>query len=174
MTAQVRKENTLSMQLGRSPSELTGAELAAFKDLVLLSDEVEKNGLDERIASARLLATVSVGSRLAAVGAIKQAEAHRLTVMKASGFDLPDTCRHELGWVSVLPDVRGMGLGSFVTKFLVRESAEPLWATTRVANTTMHSILNECGFLKEGRAFKSTRGYYDLLLWVLLDRAQVK
>lgn len=162
------------MQLIRRPSEFTDAELAAFKDLVLLTDEVEKDGLERRIAEARLLATISIGNRLAAVGAIKEAATHRSTVIAASGFALPAKCQHELGWVSVLPDVRGMGLGSFVTKLLVRESAEPLWATTRVANTTMHSILNECGFLKEGQAFKSIRGDYDLLLWVLLNGPQVK
>lgn len=141
------------------PSEATEAQLANFKRLVRLGQEVSPIGFDDRIRQAAWLSFLfdSHGT-LSGVAALKNPlgryknEIFQKAGIISSSREYP----LELGWVFLLESVRGRGH----SKLLVRNAIQlagvsNLYATTRHDNEPMIRALNEAGFDIAGHSFES-------------------
>lgn len=142
-------------------------ELDQYEALVLKGGEVTADGLRARLEVASFLAFVCLGSRMVAIGAIKRASAkHIQVVADNSGFDLR-SYRGELGYLYVEPECRRRHFCSRITEGLLHTFADPVFATTRIDNTTVHRLLAKYAFVRRGNTWGSEmHPGTDLCLWV--------
>lgn len=153
------------------PAALPLATLDAVHRLLLAGGEVEPRELEERLAKVVALALLRDGETVLGVAAIKpRRPRYAAKVAAASGFDLGDR-RRELGYVHVVPALRGKGWGRrLVAVALAGAGGEPLYATTRADNPAIAGILRRFGFRPVGRPWRSSRrGRGPLMLWATAD-----
>jgi GNAT superfamily N-acetyltransferase len=158
----------------KAPKDCSDAEVAAFSCLVRQGGEVESKGLERRVRAARALAFLYVkDGALAGVAALKRPTTkHRDDVFGSAGTpEERAPYSLELGWVFVAEDHRGKGYSRALAQAALRYAAEaPMFATTREDNGRMQTTLSRLGFQRLGNAWKSARGNYNLVLFVLTQQ----
>lgn len=153
----------------RNPDDCGSIEIHDFMALVLAGGEVSKEGLEHRVRSAASLVFLGLGCCLSGVAALKTPEPHyRTDVSRKSGIELrePDF-PYELGWVFVMPHARERGFSTDLTQMaLSTAQGAGVFATSRADNPAMHATLAKFQFTEAGRMWPSTRGDYNLKLFV--------
>ena len=142
----------------RSPGECDAKMLDAFESLVREGGEVAEAGLRGRIAAAHELVFAHDGNALIGVGALKRPPPdYRDRVFKKAGQEgAGASFGHEVGWIIVVPERRDKGVGRRITCSCVSGAGErPVFATSSTANGRMHRLLEELGFSRFGRTYKS-------------------
>ncbi len=153
----------------RAPSACSLDELAAFREFVEQGDEVDSNGLQCRIKRATTLAFGTCDGSLVAVAAIKRQELdyRKRIFKKATIGDSAANYLHELGWIFVAPDFRDNKFSvELVRNALAPLSAENVYSTTKTNNTPMHHTLLKFGFAAAGKPWRSSRGPYNLVMYL--------
>jgi GNAT superfamily N-acetyltransferase len=154
--------------LKKRPADCAKDELRAFCDLVKKGDEVDPDGLEDRVWRASLLVFGFLDGTLACVGGMKDPDkGYRARVFRKAGSKLiPEDFPVELGWVMVEQRFRRRGFGMRVLNALIGSFEQNVYTTSRIKNEPMHGLLVSCGFSREGRPWRSGRGPYDLILHV--------
>lgn len=152
----------------KRPTDCADDELRAFCDLVKKGDEVDPDGLEERVERASLLVFGSLDGTLTCVGGMKKPnEGYRAGVFRKSGSNLtPADFSAELGWIMVEERFRRRGFGMRVMGALLGSFGQNIYSTSRSKNEAMHGLLISCGFAREGKPWRSERGPYDLVLHI--------
>ena len=153
----------------REPTSCNDNEIADFKALVLAGGEVTPGGLDQRIRAAVGLVFLSEGRLLRGIAALKSPlQTYRKEVFAKSGVPLAEEeYPFELGWVFIIPSARGKKLSLKLVQAAVTVAGGcAVFATSRTDNLPMHATLVKCGFLPAGDSYRSTRGSYELQLFV--------
>jgi RimJ/RimL family protein N-acetyltransferase len=154
----------------KSPSKCNNHELESFEALVRKGEEVAAAGLSERIRNAAFLMflTLADGS-LIGVSALKRPNpGYRAKVFQSAHSKLrPEDFGLELGWIYVAESERGKKLShDLVEQLLPHAGTERVYATTRECNLPMIRTNERCGFRRDGIAYPSENGHYNLLLYV--------
>jgi GNAT superfamily N-acetyltransferase len=155
--------------VSRRPGDCHDSEIKDFMALVLAGGEVSPKGLEERVRSAVSLVFLTIGCCLCGVGALKRPEpSYRTSVSSGSDIALSeDTFPYEFGWVFIMPSARGRGLSVDLTREALKTvGAKGVFATSRTDNVSMHATLKKFGLLPAGRPWASTRGQYQLQLFI--------
>lgn len=155
--------------LAKSPASCSNAELADFVALALAGGEVSPHGLEGRVRSAARVAFLREGTDLLGVAGLKRpSDNHRTEVALASGISLPVAeFPFELGWVYLLPSARGRHLSLPLCQSLVEAvTGQSIFATSKTGNTAMHSTLRKLGFHSAGPPYSSSRGDYQLQVFL--------
>ena len=154
----------------KTPGDSSKPEREAFEVLARQSGEVEVAGLDARIRSALYLLFLYDGSGLlAGISALKHPnKTYRSKVFReAQASVASEGYLLELGWVFVLPSHQGLHLSRPLVEHLLPYAGKQLiYATTREANRPMHHTLEHYGLRQNGVPYRSTRGDYNLVLFV--------
>lgn len=141
----------------KEPADCSEDERQAFARLVRQGFNGSDDTLDDRIRGAdRLAFHYTDGGTLAAIAGLKApSEQYRDDVFTKADAGLAATeYRLELGWIFVLPDHRGKGLGQqLCEQLLERQSAGGVFATTRTDNMHMMRILDALHFTRIGRPY---------------------
>ena len=132
---------------------------------VLDGGEVSSAGLEGRIERAEtvLFLTHDV-SGLVGISALKRPDTpYRDRVFKACGVDqVAGQFNIEIGWIYLVNRSRGRGHSSaLVDPLLDIVAARPVFATTRVKNPAINSVLPKRGFRLVG-TYLSANGQYEL------------
>lgn len=150
----------------KKPLECSKKEKEDFYDLVVKCDEVDKNGLKERIEGAKLLAFHYENINLVGTAALKcPDEDYKKDKFKRAGVaEQSDNYNLEFGWACTEEKYRRKGIGSgLIQQILNCEGSQCIYATTKERNNKMQNILEEKGFKKIGNHFLSSKGHYLLL-----------
>ena len=152
----------------KQPSYCSSDELRKFKSLVLQGGEVTPVGLDRRVEMAERLLFLKTTSCVG-IGAVKNPNIqYKSDIFKKSGSEHdPNTIQFELGWFYIEETSRGNGFSNLLLAeaiSFVQESG--CFATTRESNNIMHKQLNNLGFEQSGSSYKSSKGNYNLVLYI--------
>ncbi|CDH47672.1 DEAD/DEAH box helicase [Candidatus Contendibacter odensensis] len=153
----------------KSPVDYTSMQLKLFANQVRQGGKVIHEGLETRISHAKLLAFAHKGSKLIGVAALKNPDPHyREEVFNSTGSELnPDRFAFELGWIFVKPSFRRGGVSkAMTTALMTRVTTQAIFVTVQSNNIPMIWVLSQLGFRQEGRAYRSRRGPYPLVLFV--------
>ncbi|MGZ8095670.1 MAG: GNAT family N-acetyltransferase [Methylosarcina sp.] len=157
------------MIVSKTPNECTANELQDFTALVLAGGEVTAVGLETRIKKAKALLFLQQSDCLKGIAAVKHPESSykERAFKKAHATEKADQFPFELGWVFVLPSLRGAGFShKLVESALAVANGQAMFATSRADNTPMHKTLEKHGFMRHGKAYASNRGNQQLVLFV--------
>jgi RimJ/RimL family protein N-acetyltransferase len=154
----------------KQPLSCSDAELAAFCCFVRRGDEVDPQGLEDRVRRIGLtLVFLWVDGVLVGVGAVKKRDKGYVTdkfrsagvPKEAADFSM------ELGWIYVDEQYRGKGYSRVIAAAGVSQANQSsLFATTKAKNKAMQRTLEGLDFSQLGKSWKSQRGHYELLLYV--------
>ena len=154
----------------KSPADCTSTELDAFETLVLQGGEVTPTGLRQRICSAaHLLFLSDSAGTLVGISALKHPSvAYRAKVFQQAQASASSALFPvELGWIFVVPSHQGQHLSRPLVEHVLPYAAGSLvYATTRADNERMQRTLARYGFLRDGVAYPSELGDYNLVLFV--------
>ena len=162
--------------IAKAPAACSDAEIADFVALVLVGNEVIPRGLEGRVRSAERIAFLRESGCLLGVAGLKHpSQNHRNEVASLSGVPLPSKeFPFELGWVFILPSARGRHLSLLLCRPLIESAAvQGVFATSKIANGSIHSTLSKLGFLSAGVAYQSPRGNYQLQAFLRLPPTPV-
>jgi GNAT superfamily N-acetyltransferase len=155
----------------KSPDECSNVELGAFIAFIRAGGEVSIQGLSERIFGAATLAFARVDGLVVGVAALKRPQAsYRRRVSIESGAALSaQELPFELGWVYVLPELRGKGFSLLLSQAALADSnGAGVFATSRTDNIAMHRSLAKLGFVATGNPFASGRGKHSVQVFIRL------
>lgn len=153
----------------KKPAECSADELQSFKDFVLYGDEVEPEGLHDRIIAAKFLLFLKKDGSIKGVAAVKNPQDRYKSGVfaKAHAPDGPEGYCFELGWVFVDSSERGNRYShDLVEKAISITNGQPIFATARNDNQPMHKALMKHGFKKGGVEYASSRGDHHLVLFL--------
>ena len=140
-----------------------------FAAFVCAGGEVTRPGFKERIKKAEALVFLKLDGRLKGIGAVKKPNPdYKEGVFKKAQatFDA-DQFQFELGWIFIHPSSRGACLSyKIVEAALSVICGQPIFATSRADNKPMHKALKKHGLNCHGRPYASSRGDYQLVLFV--------
>jgi hypothetical protein len=99
----------------KDPEGLTASELRQFCEFVRRADEVQSQGLEDRVKHAKALVLLQVNSELVGIAAIKQPlKTYRDGVFRKAGVPgAAEAFQLELGWVYVPPQHGARGTPEF-------------------------------------------------------------
>lgn len=149
------------------------AEHDAFIDLVLAGGEVTENTLRGNVPVARCLTYLRDGESLLGVAALKVPRPdYRQSILRKSGIAIPpENFPYELGYIFVVPEVRGNGhCGRLVEAALREAGARGLFATARSDNAAMHATLGRYGFARAGAPYPGRNEPETIQLFLLAAR----
>lgn len=154
----------------KTPMDCTAAELSDFETLVRAGGEVVGDGLLQRILGAsHLIFLRDASGELAGVSAIKRPPLqYREHIFSRAQATVP-AARHpvELGWSYIVPAHRGKGLSKLLIETRLSYTGGDLaYATMRADNEPAQRALARYCFEREGIPWRSTRGEYDLVLFI--------
>lgn len=153
----------------KKPSECSETELQDFANLVREGGEVTEAGLDERIKKAEALVFLSQGGCLKGIVAVKNPDQNykqgvfrrAQATVRASEFPF------EIGWMFVVPSSRGAGFSyKLMEAALAATNGCPIFAASRSDNAPIHKMLQAYGFSYHGKAYVSSSGNHDLVLFI--------
>ena len=146
------------MLVTKKPRDCTPAELFYFAAFVSIGGEVDRDGLERRVASAEYLTFLYQDNTLAGVAALKNPEAsYRADVFQKVG--LKPKLYREFGCIYLKPAYRGLGLAHRF-KF-----SGPMFATARASNAAIRRVLLAQGFKVRGE-YPSYRDKQPITLFV--------
>lgn len=139
-----------------TPDQYGQATLAEFKRTIVAAGKVTETGLSRRILNARCLALFSVDAVLVGTGGLKLPDqSYREKIAEHTGIDLAQL-NIELGWVAVLEEHWGKGIGPKIVDALAsRPEADSAFATCEIDNIKIRKILERNGFFAIGREYLS-------------------
>lgn len=151
-----------------NPSSMQSYQLAKFEYLILQGEEVDPDGLTDRIRSAHALGYAEGDGTMIAVGAIKKpTDLYVRNTEAKSGHKNLSRFRGELGYMYVPPAYQRRHLGTRIADALLETFADPVFATTRTDNVGMKAILSKLNFKRVGRKWPSrSHPGKALCLWV--------
>lgn len=158
---------------GKTPSECTPEDMAAFKEVVLAGGQVRKQGLDDLIRAAHCLAFGRLDGRMVSVAAIKnpRPDYRQKVFQKASSPEDPSAFPFEYGWAHTLDGYRDRRLNSRINDVILSGLKQAIFATTDETNAAMRHILSLRGFVQSGHPYAGTkRGERKVLLIRNTDR----
>jgi hypothetical protein len=138
------------------PVDCSEKQLKQFHDLVILGNQVQAEGLPERIASAALLAFAHVDGQLAGVASIKNQKRSYITgiFLKAKVPRLAEHFDHEIGYAVTHNDFRRSGIShDLIRQLMDSKPGARFYATTK--NDDMRSLLDKAGFKKTGQSYQN-------------------
>lgn len=144
-------------------------ELQDFAALVLAGGEVITVGLEARIKKAEALLFLQHDGCLKGIAAVKKPEnSYKEGVFKkACAIEKASHFPFELGWMFVLPSSRGAGFSHMLVEAALAVTQDrAIFSTSRADNILMHNVLEKHGFLCHGKAYASTRGNQQLVVFV--------
>jgi len=118
----------------KKPSECSDKELTEYYNLAVKGNQVDKNGLKERIEQAILLAFHYENNSLVGIAALKYPhESYKNGVFKKAEVPLEsDKYKFKFGWAYTEPEYRGKHICSNLThKILESEVSQNIYATTK-------------------------------------------
>lgn len=157
------------------PDECTEEELAKFVEMVKKGDEVDPDGVEDRVKEALVLIYCYENESLVGIGALKSPRtSYRNKVFrKASSPELREQYKLELGWIFIEENKRGQGLSSAIVKEALRNAkGNGVFATTRCQNIPMRRTNLSMGFKISGKPFKSDRVDKDYLIDLFVLRPE--
>ena len=150
-------------------SDLTDTELTQITDLILKGDEVNEHTLSNRLSKSALIAFFVDNNVIVATATIKKPlDSYKTKVFTVSSsnlsiFDYP----FELGYVMVDENCREGRLASRLCRELSKiYLSERLFATTRVDNQRMQSILKKNYFTEIGVPYPNRNNTTFLKLFI--------
>lgn len=153
----------------RAPGACRKADRTAFEALVVRGGEVDPVRLTDRIAAAKMLAFAHAGEELVGVGGLKRPNLgyHRKVFSKSdsalSATDFP----LEIGWVYVVPAYRRKRIARRIVEALLDAAGNRrVFSTSRTENRSMHGLLEQFGFVRDGKPYLSDDESYELQLFV--------
>jgi len=138
------------------PANCSEEQLKQFHDLVTSGNQVQAEGLPERIASAALLAFAHVDGQLAGVASIKNQKRSYVTgiFLKAKVPRLAEHYDHEIGYAVTHKNFRRRGISRDLIGRLMDSKPEArFYATTK--NDDMRMLLEKTGFKKTGNSYQN-------------------
>jgi ribosomal protein S18 acetylase RimI-like enzyme len=156
----------------KPPRRCNAKELAAFSQLVRKGGEVNVLFLKEGLRRAYSLGFCYAGARLVGVAALKHSDlGHQNDVFQRAGVpNLAAQYQQEIGYVCVDEDFRRQGICSRLVQELLGKADDVVFASARVRNMKMISILRGFGFRPLGHRFIGRHkrdGRYYVQLFVL-------
>lgn len=139
-------------------SELTDSEIKQVLDLILKGGEVNPQTLPTRLSEAALIAFIKDNNEVVATATIKKPlDSYKLDVFKKSKSDLSiDDYHFELGYIMVEEKFRKDKLASRLCEELCKiYLSQNLFATTRIDNKGMQSILKKNHFTEFGKQYSN-------------------
>ena len=154
----------------KTPMDCTASELSDFEALVRAGGEVVGDGLLQRILGAEHLVFLRDASgELAGVSALKRPPLqYREHIFSCAKATVP-AARHpvEFGWSYIVPAHRGKGLSRLLVETRLSYTGGDLaYATMRADNEPPQRAMARHGFQRQGIPWRSTRGEYDLVLFI--------
>ena len=158
----IKKED---YKIGKA-SEYSESEINAFKKILLDADEVPEEYFDGLIKKDPVLMFIVNQENIEAVGALKlphNTYREKVFANSKSEYNNQDY-KEELGWIVVKTERKGLGkkLVQVLSKY-----NESIYSTVREENVVMRHILERFGFMQTGKPYKSSRGNYNNVLYVL-------
>jgi hypothetical protein len=142
----------------KAPKDCSAQEFAEFCDIVKTGEQVDPNGLEDRMSGAEVLAFLRSGDEIVGVGALKKQDAgYTAGVFRnAKSTNHPDDFDFELGWV-VVPRKHEHNRYSYrvVADLLNYAKGRPLYATSRATRCAMHKALKRHSFRRDGGEWPS-------------------
>lgn len=138
------------------PADCSKRQLKEFHDLVISGNQVQAEGLPERIASAALLAFAHVDGQLAGVASIKNQKRSYITgiFLKAKVPRLAEHYDYEIGYAVTHEDFRQRGIcRDLLSQLIYSKPTAKFYATTK--NDDMRSLLEKTGFKKIGQSYQN-------------------
>ncbi len=150
-------------------SDLTTNELKQVHDLILKGEEVNAKTLSDRFAESACIAFFKDDNLVVATATIKKPlDSYKTKVFTKSKSDLSiEDYSFELGYVMVDEKYRKDKLASRLCRELCRIFlSKKLFATTRVDNYAMQSILRKNYFIKIGEQYPNRDNTAFLILFI--------
>jgi predicted GNAT family N-acyltransferase len=156
----------------QSPTNCSKSELSTFRDMVLLGGEVSPHGLAGRVENAERLAFCREHDLIVGVAGLKKpSNDYRMKTGRLAQLDLSEEFwPWEFGWVFVSQEARGKGVSRRLVNCAIDGIAEPVFATSRAANSFTHSPLRAAGFVQKGRAYVSDRHGGEMVVFQRVGR----
>ncbi len=140
------------------------AQVEEFKKVILDAGEVRSETFDNLIARNPKIIFINSAENPDGIGALKiPFEDYRREVFtKARSHKNSEDYRYELGWIVSLKK----GCGNQIMECMLADAYGPLYSTVRKENEIMIYLLKKYNFIQEGVPYNSTRGDYELLLFI--------
>ena len=156
----------------KRPSDCSRGEIEAFMALVIEADEVDPEGLEDRVKRAEMLIFIyDDEEELIGVAAVKRpGKSYKDRVFeKAQTTEDPASFTFELGWIVIKTRFRGQHLSRVFVEAALRITAgHKVFATTRTDNVAMKKTNERYGFHPVGKPYPTNRKgrNYDLALFI--------
>lgn len=133
------------------PENCTEEQLKMFYDIVVEGNQVNPNGLLNRIKAADFLSFCELDNKTVGVASIKNPDKNykKSTFVKANVGRLSDNYDYEIGYTVTKETYRRKGISEKLIKSLMDNSiSKSFYATTK--NDGMRHLLEKIGFAKLG------------------------
>jgi len=140
----------------RRPIDCSPKLLEAFKDTVLVGDEVPVANLNRGVPAAEMLFFALIDKQIIGVSCLRYPNAnfHRHLFEKAGAAVMYNPHSLESCWLCVLPKYRGFGAWSSMYKTRTKYTANrPTHALHRKDNTLVANPLVKMGYVQAGKDF---------------------
>jgi RimJ/RimL family protein N-acetyltransferase len=146
-------------------SDFPDEKIVQFKNILMDAGEVESIAFNGLIAKNPFISFYPNDKEIGSIGALKiPNENYKLRVFSESKTELqPYDYDFELGWIVSVKKKKGFG--KKITQLLSNYPSS-IYATVRKENVIMSKILLSCGFKLTGKPFQSSRGNYEICLYV--------
>jgi RimJ/RimL family protein N-acetyltransferase len=147
------------MELRISPfGAISEKEQIAIINLIKIGNEANADLILERLENSLFTACLHQENRIVGTATIKRPELpYRTYVFDQAGLTYPlENFTLELGYIFIENEFRNQGLALSICRALISLiPKETIFATTRIDNRGMQSILQQLYFTAEGRAYKN-------------------
>ena len=155
--------------VAKSPRQFSSEEIDDFVSFVLAGGEVTAAGLRDHAMKAECIAFLRNANCLVGVAGLKLPRStYRARVQTSSRFLISEEAfPFELGWVFILPSMRGSKLSLPLCQPVVAAAGSSgVFATSRAKNIGMHTTLKNLGFEQVGTEWRSRQTRENLMLFV--------
>jgi hypothetical protein len=152
-------------------SEYNIKYISQFRKILVEAEEVDPIAFKGLLEKNPILSFYPNTENIGAIGALKIPNRnYRSGVFKKAKSSLnPIDYPFELGWIVSV--TKNSGYGKRITQLLSNYPSN-IYATVREENKIMIKILTQCNYTKSGVPFLSSRGNYNICLYVKNDASQ--
>lgn len=153
-----------------SPSDIETPTLQKIKQLITSGGEVSNIALDTNLSNAKNITFAQINEEVIAVVVLKNPNpSYTSKVFSLAGVsDKQNFYPYEVGYVYAIPEYRRSRV-IFTLFHMFNDKLNGTFATVRSDNAPAIKLLNRCGYRNIGIPYKSSRGAYNLLLYVSND-----
>lgn len=158
----------MKIHLSTDPSNIHPDVMVELIGLIQDSGEVSMDKIHRNIVNADAVSWVSDDGQPVGVLVLKNPlKSYKYKVFDAAGLpEEADDFNVELGYLYVKPEFRGQGKAKDLVQTLISKTDKRIYATTREVNHVANDMLSKMNFKNIGNPYQSSRGNYNLLLWV--------